>query len=112
MARRLWIATRNLIRSVVVVAVAAVVKEHARLVVAVDQRYGKSRRNLLDQRQLPAAQQRVRQRTPVVAEFPAATERQIVKYACREVVRQIDLRQSPIQIFPVRQREVRRTDQR
>src|SRR5262249_25638415 len=64
------------------------------------------------QRELPVSEQSVRQPVPVVAELPASSKRQIVQDAGRKVVIQIDLRQTPVEVFPVGQREVRRARQR
>src|ERR1700743_2508864 len=108
MARRIDIATCDLVPPIEVIPVSAVVKENARLVVAVDQRNRKSRSNLLNQRQLPIPQQRIRHAAPVVAKFLATAERQVVQNARREFIRQVDLRPSPVEILPVWQREVGR----
>src|SRR5580704_14739884 len=84
-----------------VVSVAAVVKEDARLVVAVDQWIGKSRRDLLNQRQLPVSEQRIRHPVPVIAESLTTTQRQIIEDTGGEVIREVDLRRTPVELLPI-----------
>src|SRR5579871_4441801 len=90
-----------------VIAVASILEERARLVVAIDERRGEPRRDSLDNGHLPIAEQGVRSSIPIVAELSAATEREIVDHAAYETVIEIDLRQRPIQVLPVGEREVR-----
>ena len=105
------VATRNLVRAVKVVPIAAGVEEDTGLVIAVDQRVRKPRGNFFDQRQLPVPQKRVRSVIPSIAELLAFAERQVINDATREVVIEVDLRQPPIELLLIREREIRRTQQ-
>src|SRR4029077_10384724 len=71
-----------------------------------------ARSNLFDERQLPAPQHGVGDLIPVTSILLAPAERQVVNDASREAVIEIDLRQRPVQFFPIRKWEVGRTQQR
>src|SRR5215472_10866309 len=96
------IATRDLVRTVEVVSVTAVVEENSGRVNAVDQGDRKAGRDLLDQGQLPASEKRVGCVAPIAPELLAPAERQIVNDARGEAVVEVDLRARPVEVLPVR----------
>ena len=107
------IAAGDLVGPVEVVVVAAGIEGSARLVDAVDQRNRESGRDSLDQRRSANPP-----RMALVTAFQsppncfALAERQIVDDAAGEAVIEIDLRQRPIEVLPVGQREVGRAQLR
>ena len=96
------IAPGNLVRTVEVVAITAGVEGGAGGVRAVDERNWEARSNFLDERQLPAPEQGVGDVTPITSILLASAKRQVINDATREAVIEIDLRQRPIQILPIR----------
>lgn len=86
------VAISNLSRAVPVIAVAAVLKEGPRLVIAVDQGHGKSRRDSLDESHLEVAKKSVGHTTPITAELLTPAEGQIVDEAGGETIVEVDLR--------------------
>src|SRR5271155_2843719 len=67
---------------------------------------------MFDKGHLPIPKSCVGRAVPVSAEHFASAERQVVNDAGGEVVVEVDLRQAPIQLRPVRKREIGRTQQR
>src|ERR1019366_3165494 len=66
---------------------------------------------MFDEGQLPIPKSCVGRAIPVTAELLAPAERQIVNDATREIIVEVDLRQTPIQLLPIRKREIGRTQQ-
>jgi hypothetical protein len=112
MARGSRVAASNLVRTVEVVEIAASGEGDSGGVCAIDQRNREARSNFLNERQLPAPKQGVGDVTPITSILLAPTKRQIVNNASREAIIEIDLRQRPIQILPIRKWEEGRAKQR
>src|SRR5215471_3444917 len=91
MIRNVFVAARSLIRTVPIVAVAAVVEEDPRSVGAVNQRKCKAGGDFFNHSQLPAAQQRVGYAVPVVAPLLAFAKGQVIDHAGNEIVVRVDL---------------------
>src|ERR1700688_400625 len=107
------VAASHLVWTVEVVAVAAGVKGHARdarpakiSVSAVNEGISETGGDLLNKRQLPAAQNRVGRFAPTVAKLLTRSEGQVVDHTASKVMMQVDLGGSPIELLPIRQREI------
>src|ERR1700722_3596327 len=90
------------------ICIAVIREKHARRVAAVNYEQGESRRDPLDKIQLPVPEDGIRRATPIAAELPAFSERQIVENAGGEAVVEIELRQPPVQLLRSGQRIVNR----
>ena len=101
------ITTRDLVGTIEIIAVTAGIEVGARLVTAVNQWNRKPRGDPFNERELPVAEHRVGHRTPVASEHFAVAEWQIIDEASSKAVIQVDLRQGPIEVLPVRQGEKR-----
>src|ERR1700688_712243 len=81
-------------------------EEDAGLIRAIDHEERKPRLGPFDDIDLPISQHCVNRSTPVAAEMPSLTERQIIENAGGKDIVQVELRQSPIQLLRTRERPI------